>query len=260
MIHRGEKPFQCNICFKKLREKSNYNFHMKKHFLKINKKVKVNENKNENKIKNNFRADELIIDKNINNVGLNKNIEFPKTINNNLANNNLTNNSEHNNHNFDFNDNNDLMNKINESMRKFKNFNNNKFNNFNFDYQIDNQINKFDLNIPQENIQKDEINQSSFKNLYLNNQNIIINNEHKIENQLNEDLIIPNIKGEKYKIENNYNNPDLTENLYIINNYNQNDLFNENNSHFGDGVENKFSYNYFQQNFASSLNFENYFH
>ena len=260
MIHRGEKPFQCNICFKKFREKSNYNFHMKKHFLKINKKVKVNENKNENKINNNFRADELIIDKNINNVGLNKNIEFPKTINNNLANNNLTNNSEHNNHNFDFNDNNDLMNKINESMRKFKNFNNTKFNNFNFDYQIDNQINKFDLNIPQENIQKDEINQSSFKNLYLNNQNIIINNEHKIENQLNEDLIIPNIKGEKYKIENNYNNPDLTENLYIINNYNQNDLFNENNSHFGDGVENKFSYNYFQQNFASSLNFENYFH
>ena len=260
MIHRGEKPFQCNICFKKFREKSNYNFHMKKHFLKINKKVKINENKNENKFKNNFRADELIIDKNINNVGLNKNIEFPKTINNNLANNNLTNNSEHNNHNFDFNDNNDLMNKINESMRKFKNFNNNKFNNFNFDYQIDNQINKFDLNIPQENIQKDEINQSSFKNLYLNNHNIIINNEHKIENQLNEDLIIPNIKGEKYKIENNYNNPDLTENLYIINNYNQNDLFNENNSHFGDGVENKFSYNYFQQNFASSLNFENYFH
>ena len=37
MIHKGLKPFQCNICQKKFREKSNYNFHLKKHIKKFEK-------------------------------------------------------------------------------------------------------------------------------------------------------------------------------------------------------------------------------
>ena len=58
MIHKGERPFQCNICQKKFREKSNYNFHIKKHFKKLNKKLNKD---NGDKIKQNFGKDELIM-------------------------------------------------------------------------------------------------------------------------------------------------------------------------------------------------------
>lgn len=37
MIHKGLKPFQCNICQKQFREKSNFNFHLKKHYKKSGK-------------------------------------------------------------------------------------------------------------------------------------------------------------------------------------------------------------------------------
>ena len=59
MIHKGEKPYQCVICKLKFREKSNYNFHIKKHG-----------NKSENNKRNssrNFDKNHLVIDDNINN-------------------------------------------------------------------------------------------------------------------------------------------------------------------------------------------------
>ena len=44
MIHKGEKPFQCEICKKQFREKSNYNYHLKKHDNLLNKKKEKNSN------------------------------------------------------------------------------------------------------------------------------------------------------------------------------------------------------------------------
>jgi hypothetical protein len=52
MIHKGEMPFQCKICQKKFREKSNLNYHIKKHNSnEINKKKLF---KNVKKYKNKY--------------------------------------------------------------------------------------------------------------------------------------------------------------------------------------------------------------
>ena len=76
MIHKGEKPFQCNVCLKKFREKSNFNFHMKKHLSKTEKKEK-NKNHHDydlnNKIRKNFNENDLVMDKGINNFCINDN-------------------------------------------------------------------------------------------------------------------------------------------------------------------------------------------
>ena len=52
MIHKGEKPFECNICNKKFRVKSNYNFHMKSHIPKDETILKYNCDGINNKSKN----------------------------------------------------------------------------------------------------------------------------------------------------------------------------------------------------------------
>ena len=53
MIHKGEMPFQCSICQKRFRERSNLNYHIKKHKSKKNIKKKLF--KNVKKHKNNKR-------------------------------------------------------------------------------------------------------------------------------------------------------------------------------------------------------------
>jgi hypothetical protein len=53
MIHKGEMPFQCTICQKRFRERSNLNFHIKKH--KSNEMIKKKLFKNVKKYKNNKR-------------------------------------------------------------------------------------------------------------------------------------------------------------------------------------------------------------
>lgn len=83
MIHKGEKPYQCVICKLKFREKSNYNFHIKKHGNK-------SEN-NKRKSSRNFDKNHLVIDDNINNFCINKNKTLLLEISNNLTNSNSNN-------------------------------------------------------------------------------------------------------------------------------------------------------------------------
>ena len=61
MIHKGERPFECNFCKKKFREKSNYNYHMKKHISKDPKSLKKMLNKRI------FNKSDLVMEKSINN-------------------------------------------------------------------------------------------------------------------------------------------------------------------------------------------------
>ena len=85
MIHKGEKPFECNICKKKFREKSNYNYHMKKHNPKIDKI---------------FKNNSQIIVKSINNINFQILKNDKKKIDNNSTNNNTNENSIENNKDF----------------------------------------------------------------------------------------------------------------------------------------------------------------
>ena len=254
MIHKGERPFQCNICQKKFREKSNYNFHIKKHFKKLNQKLNKD---NENKIRQNFGKDQLIMENNINNFGIYKNIKLQdssdiKNISNNAK---ISNESEINNDLLEYNNTDNLMNKIIESMHKYINFNNQ---NNNSNYQPLNQFTKDCLNIQNDHLVKEEENIFNIKNQILTNNHNDVNSNSNHSNKLNEYSITSSIKEENFKIENNYDNSNLNQNIYINNGLYQNDLIIPNNITIDNRVYNNYN-NYFQLNFPFQLNFENIF-
>ena len=66
MIHKGQKPYECDICQKRFREKSNYNFHMKKHMEKSKKIENKKDGININKAKLFFNKNDLVMEKQIN--------------------------------------------------------------------------------------------------------------------------------------------------------------------------------------------------
>jgi uncharacterized Zn-finger protein len=74
MIHKGEMPFQCSICQKRFRERSNLNYHIKKH--KSNEIIKKKLFKNVKKHKNNKR-----------NLNLKKKVINEKKVNNKIKDN-----------------------------------------------------------------------------------------------------------------------------------------------------------------------------
>ena len=254
MIHKGERPFQCNICQKKFREKSNYNFHIKKHFKKLNKKLNKD---NGDKIKQNFGKDELIMENIINNFEIYKNIKLQKSSDiKNISNNTIINNEpEINNFKQENNNNDDIMNKIKESFYKYSNFNNQ---NYNCNNQFLNQFSKDDLNIQDNHSIKEEENMLNIKNQILSSNHNEVNSISKNSNKLNEESITPDIKEENYKFENNYVNPTLIENVYINNGLYQNDLIIPCNIAIDNRVYNNFN-NYYQLNFPFPFNFENLF-
>ena len=82
MIHKGQKPYECDICQKRFREKSNYNFHMKKHMEKSKKIENEKDGVNINKTKLCFNKNDL--EKQINDFSIkdNKKIDKISTQNN----------------------------------------------------------------------------------------------------------------------------------------------------------------------------------
>lgn len=91
MIHKGEKPFECIVCKKKFREKSNFNYHMKKHMIKTEENLeKDDEIISKKQI---FNINDLVMEKNIYHFYLK---DFLKE-NNLIRNNNAQNNSYENN-------------------------------------------------------------------------------------------------------------------------------------------------------------------
>ena len=84
MIHKGQKPYECDICQKRFREKSNYNFHMKKHMEKSKKIENEKDGVNINKTKLCFNKNDLVMEKQINDFSIkdNKKIDKISTQNN----------------------------------------------------------------------------------------------------------------------------------------------------------------------------------
>ena len=266
MIHKGEKPFQCNICQKKFREKSNYNFHIKKHFSKTSKNDKQNQL--------NYKNDDFM-DNNINGFGLFQNITPYKSSDFNI-NTNFSNNNENdfNNYLLEFNNSDNFINKIKESMMKLSNINNKNYNNqFNNNYQFMNQIpNKFnirtfnfekedDFNLPDDLLNKDEMNYFNDKNLLFGkNSSFEPKINSKYESPYNDDYMNSN-KEEKNKFEPNYeNNMNLGDNIFINNNYNpSNEIIIQNNGNIGFGIDNRVYNNYYQINLTYPFNLEQMF-
>ena len=254
MIHKGEKPFQCKICSKRFREKSNYNFHMKKHEIKLKKNEQVRVNK-----RHNFEKKDLIMDNNINNFYIFENKKMHKLSdisNSNSTNSNSNNSFEINNKLFEEekNDNElivknkDILNNTNQKNNYSEEINLN--NHFLFNKEEQYLINfgrEDDLkNIDEQSIKYD-LNNTNNKYIFKNIEYTPFSKTEEILNQ--EDVSISKTEEEKEKNEPNY------ENLSIANEdydkfYISNDLNNKINLR---EFNNNFYQSYFPLNFESTF-------
>lgn len=181
MIHNNQVPFQCSICQKRFREKSNFNFHLKKHRPKFKKTYnKINNGKLYNfKIKNYYNKNDLIMVKNVNDLYISDNKKY-----NNLIDYNLTK------------INNNLFINNNESVLKDKNSLNKVLRN---NSKIIFKCNQYNINNCSNNLDEQYNYFNNFNNPFINldyntNDNIILNLEKDFN--FNENYIFSN---------NNYN-------------------------------------------------------
>jgi len=181
MIHNNQVPFQCSICQKRFREKSNFNFHLKKHRPKFKKTYnKMNNAKLYNfKIKNYYNKNDLIMVKNVNDLYISDNKKY-----NNLIDYNLTK------------INNNLFINNNESVLKDKNSLNKVLRN---NSKIIFKCNQYNINNSSNNLDEQYNYFNNFNNPFINldyntNDNIILNLEKDFN--FNENYIFSN---------NNYN-------------------------------------------------------